>query len=382
MRIAQIAPLYEAVPPRLYGGTERVVSVLTEALVRLGQDVTLFASGDSRTMAMLVPGRNCAVRLDTGLAWDLPAHLAMLEDVRQQADSFDILHFHTECLHMPGFAGMAAKTVTTLHGRLDIEDLHAFYAKFPQFPLVSISNDQRAPLRRGNFVATVYHGLPIDCLRFTSEPRGGYLAFLGRICRDKRPDRAIEIAKRAGVPLKIAAKVDRADQSYFEDHVRPLLDDPSVEFIGEIGDAEKASFLGNAQALVFPIDWPEPFGLVMIEAFACGTPVIGWPCGAVPEVINHGITGYIVDDIDSAAEAVHACSGLDRHRIRKVFEERFSDDAMAQNYVDIYRQLVSRHTAHHGLGSPIDQVGSLAPPVPVSALSLAAQKGRQRPSGA
>ena len=294
MRIAQIAPLYESVPPRLYGGTERVVSGLTDALVRLGHDVTLFASGDSRTTARLVPARDRALRLDPDITLDVPAHLTMLEDVRRRADDFDVLHFHIDCMQMPLFRDVAHKTVTTLHGRLDLKDLPPFYARYRHFPLVSISDHQRRPLA-ANFVATVHHGVPREVYPFTAEPEGGYVAFLGRISPEKRVDRAIAIAKRAGVRLKIAAKVDRADAEYFRERIEPLLDDPLVEYIGEIGDEAKPAFLGNARALLFPIDWPEPFGLVMIEAMACGTPVIAWPCGSVPEVIDDGVTGFLTE---------------------------------------------------------------------------------------
>lgn len=342
MRIAQIAPLYEAVPPPLYGGTERVVSHLADALVRLGHDVTLFASGDSRTKARLVPVRDRALRLDPDLSWDLPAHIAMLEAVHEQAHRFDVLHFHTDCLQMPLFRDIAQRTVTTLHGRLDIRDLQPFFACYRRFPLVSISDHQRRPLASANFVATVHHGLPRNLYPFTAEPEGGYLAFLGRTAPEKRVDRAIAIAKRAGSKLKIAAKVDRADRAHFGERIAPLLDDPLVEFVGEIGEADKPAFLGNAGALLFPIDWPEPFGLVMIEAMACGTPVIAWPCGAVPEVIDHGVTGFIVDDIDRAAAAVPEAARLDRRRIRRVFEERFSAEAMARAYVRIYERLSAR----------------------------------------
>ncbi len=342
MRIAQIAPLYEAVPPKLYGGTERVVSTLADALVERGHEVTLFASADSRSRARLVPGRAQALRLDPGLGWDLPAHMAMLEEVRRQAHRFDILHFHTDCLQMPLFRDIAGRTVTTMHGRLDLPDLRAFFTHYRHIPLVSISNDQRRPLSFANFVGTVYHGLPRALYPFTARPDGGYLAFLGRISPEKRPDRAIEIAKRAGLPLKIAAKVGQADAAYFNDTIRPLLDHPLIEFVGEINDSQKPGFLGNAAALLFPIDWPEPFGLVMIEAMACGTPVIAWRRGSVPEVIDDGVTGRIVEDLDDAVAAVETASRLDRACIRRVFEERFSVEAMAEGYLRIYRRLLAR----------------------------------------
>ncbi len=346
MRIAQISPLYEAVPPRLYGGTERVVAHLSDALVDAGHDVTLFASGDATTRARLVPMRPQALRLDptpTVLKSDLAAHLAMLDEVRRRAHEFDVLHFHTDLLHFPLFADIAGRTLTTLHGRLDIVDLPAAYRRWPQFPLVSISHRQRQPLRHANWIGTVHHGLRRDLFLPPSAPRGDYLAFLGRISPEKGPERAIEIAKRAGVPLKIAAKVDLADRAYFVERIQPLLDNPLIEFVGEIGDAEKSAFLGDALALLFPIDWPEPFGLVMIEAMACGTPVIAWPCGSVPEVLDEGVTGRIVDSLDAAVAAVREVAGYDRARIRATFERRFSAEAMARGYLELYWRLLAQH---------------------------------------
>lgn len=340
MQIAQIAPLYEAVPPKRYGGTERVVANLSDELVRQGHDVTLFASGDSQTTARLVEARDCALRLDPLPGWDLPAHITMLDQVRRQADEFDVLHFHTDCMHMPMFVDQAGKTVTTLHGRLDIKDLKPFLASYRDFPLVSISNNQRRPVASANWIGTVYHGLPTDKLSFTSEPTDGYLAFLGRISPEKGPDTAIEIAKRAGIPLRIAAKVDKADQDYFAREIEPLLDDPLIKFVGEIGDDQKGDFLGNARALIFPIRWPEPFGLVMIEAMACGTPVIAFPCGSVPEIVEDGWTGRIVGDVEAAVTAVETIDALDRQAIRNRFEERFSVAAMARRYVQLYEALV------------------------------------------
>jgi glycosyltransferase involved in cell wall biosynthesis len=339
MRIAQIAPLAEAVPPERYGGTERIVSYLTEELVRQGHEVTLFATGDSRTSAKLVACCPKALRLDTSVRDPIPHILLMLDEVRRRAHGFDLLHFHMDLLHFPIFRDIAARTVTTLHGRLDLRDLHPLYRKFPEFPLVSISKDQRRPMPPVNWVETVHHGLPPELLRFTAAPSNDYLAFLGRISPEKRPDRAIEIARRAGLPIRIAAKVDNADRDYFERHIKPLLDDPLVDFIGEIGDAQKSDFLGNARALLFPIDWPEPFGLVMIEALACGTPVIAYPHGSVPEVIEPGVTGFIVASIDAAVQAVGRIQQLDRSAIRRRFEERFSATRMACDYVDIYRRL-------------------------------------------
>ena len=339
MKIAQIAPLYEAVPPRLYGGTERVVAHLANALVDLGHEVTLFASADTRTRAELAPMRAQALRLDPApLKSDLASHLHMLGELRQRAHEFDVLHFHVDLLHFPFFEHMAARTLTTLHGRLDIADLPGAYMRWKQYPLVSISRHQRKPLPFANWFATIAHGIDPAPYAFSPEP-GGYLAFLGRISPEKRPDRAIAIATRAGVPLRIAAKVDAADARYFEQEIRPLLDNPLVEFIGEIGDGDKAAFLGGARALLFPIDWPEPFGLVMIEAMACGTPVIGWRCGSVPEVIEHGVSGLIVDDEAQAVEAVHAVGALDRRRVRQAFDLRYSAHAMASAYVAQYARL-------------------------------------------
>ncbi len=278
MKIAQIAPLYESVPPRLYGGTERIVAYLSDALVELGHDVTLFASGDSRTKAKLVPVRDQALRLDPApLKSDFAAHLAMLDAVRDRADDFDVLHFHIDLLHFPFFEDIADRTITTLHGRLDIKDLDGAYDRWKHFPLISISDDHRRPLADANWLGTVYHGLPASLHRPPVRPHGDYLAFLGRISPEKGPDRAIRIATETGIPLKIAAKVDNADKGYFSEVIEPLLDNPLIEFLGEIGDAQKSDFLGNAKALLFPIDWPEPFGLVMIEAMAAGTPVIAPP---------------------------------------------------------------------------------------------------------
>jgi len=346
MKIAQISPLYEAVPPRLYGGTERVVAHLCDALVEAGHEVTLFASADAATRAELAPVRDCAIRLDdsafaSGTA-NLAAHLSQMHEVRRRAAEFDVLHFHVDLLHFPFFEDCADRTLTTLHGRLDHKDMAPAYKRWPRYPLVSISNHQRRPLRQARWLGTVYHGLPPQLFAFAPRPAGGYLAFLGRISPEKRVDRAIEIARLAGWPLKIAAKVDRADRDYFRDTIAPLLDAPGIEFVGEIGDADKADFLGQAAALLFPIDWPEPFGLVMIEAMACGTPVIGWNCGSVPEVIDEGVTGTVVDSIEAAAAAVRAVAGYDRARIRSVFERRFSAAAMAHDYLDLYAGLAGR----------------------------------------
>ena len=338
MRIAQIAPLYEAVPPRLYGGTERIVAYLCDALVDLGHEVTLFASADAHTRARLVPVRDQAIRLDpTPLKSDVAAHLAMLHEVRRRASEFDVLHFHVDLLHFPMFHELAGRTVTTLHGRLDLKDLDAAYARWRQYPLVSISDHQRQPLPSANWLATIPHGLPPALYQPQSAPRGDYLAFLGRISPEKRPDRAIEIARRAGWPLRIAAKVDSADRDYFHATIEPMLRDPGIEFVGELGDTDKAAFLGNAAALLFPIDWPEPFGLVMIEAMACGTPVIAWGLGSVPEVLDDGVSGYVVDSMDAAVAAVRRLPELDRASVRGCFDRRFTAHAMARRYEAAYR---------------------------------------------
>lgn len=342
MRIAQVSPLYEAVPPRLYGGTERVVATLSDALSDLGHDVTLFASAGSQTRATLVAMRDQPLRMDPALSCDVAAHLNMLHEVRERADEFDLIHFHIDCFQMPLFSDIAHKTLTTMHGRLDLKDLGPFLMRWRRYPLTSISNHQRRPMAAANFVGTVHHGFPEVMFKFTPVPKGDYLAFLGRISPEKRLDRAIEIALATGIPLRIAAKVDRADVNYFHEVVEPLLDHPLIEFIGEIGDDQKSDFLGNARALLFPIDWPEPFGLVMIEAMACGTPVIAWPCGAVPEVIDDGVTGLIVDTVEAAIHAVSQVSALDRGRVRETFERRFSAETMARGYLRIYESLVAR----------------------------------------
>jgi len=340
MKIAQIAPLYEAVPPRLYGGTERVVAHLCDALVDQGHEVTLFSSAEAETKATLVPVRDQAIRLDPApLKSDLAAHLFMLAEVRARAADFDLLHFHVDMIHFPMFEAIAGRTLTTLHGRLDLKDLAGVYARWPQYPLVSISDDQRRHLGDANWAATVHHGMPSELYRFRAKPEG-YLAFLGRISPEKRPDRAIAIAKRLGRRLKIAAKVDAADRRYFQEVIEPMLDHPLIEFVGEIGDAEKSAFLGGADALLFPIDWPEPFGLVMIEAMGCGTPVVAWRCGSTPEVIDHGVTGFLVESDAEADRAVEQAVRLDRAAIRRRFELRFSAAAMARRYVACYQELL------------------------------------------
>ncbi|MET3842009.1 glycosyltransferase family 4 protein [Bradyrhizobium sp. OAE829] len=345
MRIAQIAPLFESVPPRLYGGTERVVSYLTEELVRQGHRVTLFASGDSITSAELVPCIPRALRLDPGVRDPLPHHMVMLDKVAERASEFDVLHFHIDYLHFPLFRFERGRALTTLHGRQDLADHMPFYRRFSDMPLVSISNAQRTPLSGANFVATVHHGLPLDLLTPNFQPRGGYLAFLGRISPEKRPDRAIAIARQAGLPLKIAAKVDKADDAYFRDVVAPMLEGPGIEFVGEICENAKSEFLGQAAGLLFPIDWPEPFGLVMIEAMACGTPVLAFRCGSVPEIVEDGVTGCIVSDVDQAVRAIPHLLALDRRIIRSRFEDRFSSARMAADYVRVYQKILRRHPA-------------------------------------
>jgi glycosyltransferase involved in cell wall biosynthesis len=350
MRIAQIAPLSERIPPKLYGGTERIVSYLTEELVRQGHEVTLFASGDSKTAATLVGCSDMALRLNPAIKNQLPYHVVMLDEVCARANEFDVLHFHIDLLHFPLIRGIAARTVTTLHGRLDLPDLKPFYSAFPDVPLVSISREQRRPMpERLNWAGNVYHGLPGSLLPFKHDPAGDYLAFLGRIAPEKRPDRAIEIAVRAGMPLRMAAKIDAVDRPYWDSVVAPLVDaHGNVEFIGEIDERRKADFLGNARALLFPIDWPEPFGVVMIEAMACGTPVIAFRSGSVPEVIEDGVSGFVVEDLDEAVAATARLGMLERRRIRAAFERRFTVERMAQDYLAIYRGLpdVRTEAAH------------------------------------
>ncbi len=351
MKIAQIAPLAESCPPRLYGGTERIVSYLTEELVRRGHEVTLFASGDSCTAARLEPFCEVALRLDPRIKDPVPHHIVMLEKVRALASEFDVLHFHVDVLHYPFLHGFVDRTVTTLHGRLDLIELKPVYSTYRHAPLISISKNQRRPMPPVNWVGNVYHGLPRDLLPFTAAPREGYLAFLGRISPEKRPDRAIEIATRAGVNLKMAAKVDRVDQPYWDEVIKPMVDShPNVEFIGEINERQKAKFLGEASALIFPIDWPEPFGLVMIEAMACGTPVVAFRSGSTPEVVDDGATGFLVDDVEGAAAAVARLAELSRAKVRARFEERFAIERVAEDYLSIYRALpgvrpVSRRVA-------------------------------------
>lgn len=342
MRIAQVAPLMESVPPRFYGGTERIVSYLTEELVALGHEVTLFASGDSVTAAKLVGCAPLALRLEPKVQDPIPYYMLMLDRVRAQADKFDIIHFHIDQFHFPIFRPMAGRTVTTLHGRQDLSDLKPLYLGFDDMPLVSISDVQRTPIANANFVGTVLNGIPADLHPSITHPRGGYVAFLGRIAPEKGPDRAIAIARALGVPLKIAAKVDRVDEAYFREKIMPLLDGPGVEFIGEINERQKSDFLGEASALLFPIEWPEPFGLVMVEAMACGTPVLAFRAGSVPEIIDQGVTGVIVDTLEEAVAAMPRVLSLNRNAVRRRFEDRFSATRMAKDYVSVYQALLRR----------------------------------------
>jgi glycosyltransferase involved in cell wall biosynthesis len=342
LRIAQIAPLYESVPPRFYGGTERVVSYLTEELVRQGHDITLFASGDSVTRADLIAPCPRSLRLDKNCVDVLAYHVLLLEQVYENAGDFDILHFHIDYLHFPLSRRMRLPNVTTLHGRLDLPELPAVYREFHEMPVISISDAQRGPLPNARWQGTVQHGLPLSLHTFREKP-GGYLAFLGRISREKRVDRAIEVAQRVGMPLKIAAKIDRVDRDYFETDIKHLLNHPLIEYVGEVGGRDKDEFLGNAYAVLFPIDWPEPFGLVMIEAMACGTPVIAWRRGSVPEVIDHGLSGFIVDSVEDAVAAVGRVPELSRSLCRATFERRFNVSRMADDYVRLYRQVVRQH---------------------------------------
>jgi glycosyltransferase involved in cell wall biosynthesis len=358
MRIAQVAPLTEAVPPKLYGGTERVVHWLTEELVALGHDVTLFASGDSQTSAKLEAGWPRALRLDGAIRDANALHMTMLERVRQQAHDFDFLHFHLDYYPFSLFSRQSTPFVTTLHGRLDLPELQPAFNTFRSVPVISISNAQRRPVPQARWVRTIYHGLP-EKLLMPKPVRPSYLAFLGRIAPEKAVDRAIRVAQQCGIPLKIAAKVDRADRDYFEEKIRPMIVAPHVEYIGEISDAEKPDFLSGAHALLATIDWPEPFGLVMIEAMACGTPVVAFNRGSVPELIDVGVTGFIVEDEVGAIGAVEQLSDISRVRVRKRFEERFTARRMAQEYLEVYRSLSESASPRLRLVGA-DQAGSLS----------------------
>jgi glycosyltransferase involved in cell wall biosynthesis len=352
MKIAQIAPLMESIPPKLYGGSERIVSYLTEELVAQGHDVTLFASGNSITTAKLVACCPQSLRLNPNVRDIIPYYMVMLDKVRSMASEFDVLHFHIDQFHFPIFHAMAHRTVTTLHGRQDLPDLKHLYGGFPDMSLVSISGAQRRPIPDANFVGTVHHGLPPDLLTSTPQAKGRYLAFLGRISPEKRVDRAIMIAQSVGLSLRIAAKVDRVDETYFRSEIEPLLAYRGVDYIGEIDDRRKSQFLGEACALLFPIDWPEPFGLAMIEAMACGTPVLAFRNGAVAEVIEDGVTGYVVDSMDEAIGKLGSVLALDRGRVRRRFEERFSVTRMAHDYVKIYTRLIGKRAVRADLAPP------------------------------
>ncbi|HZW12924.1 MAG TPA: glycosyltransferase family 4 protein [Noviherbaspirillum sp.] len=340
MKIAQVSPLFESVPPKAYGGTERVVSYLTEALVRQGHEVTLFASGDSRTSARLVSSIEHSIR-PTGVhhPW-LAYHLLQMEQVVEQAASFDIIHFHTDYLHFPILKRMSTPHVTTLHGRLDLAERAPLYRRFTGIPFISISDHQRQPLTWVNWCATVYHGLPADLYPFQAQSED-YFVFVGRLSREKRIDRAIDIAKQCGVPLYIAAKLDEADEPYFNEYVKPMLRHPLVHYVGEASEQEKRELMGRARALLFPIDWPEPFGLVMIEAFSCGTPVIAYGHGSVPEIMEDGVTGFVVSNQDEAVRAARNIHTIDRKGCRQVFERRFTVEHMTKNYLRAYQQILS-----------------------------------------
>ena len=344
MRIAQVSPLLESVPPQLYGGTERIVSYLTEELVRQGHEVTLFASGDSLTSARLRPMCDRALRLSESLADPVAHHILLLERVMREAHNFDVMHFHLDYLPFSLIRHHAIPAVTTLHGRLDASCLPPLFREYCDMRLVSISDAQRKPMPWAGWAATVHHGIPEDLYK-QGNGDGGYLAFLGRISPEKRVDRAIEISRRVGMPLRVAAKIDGADKTYFEENIRTLLEDANVDFIGEIGEGEKNELLGNARALLFPIDWPEPFGLVMIEAMACGTPVIAFRGGSVEEIIEDGVTGFIVSDIEEAVKAVSSLDAIDRSVCRARFEQRFSVSRMCRDYVSTYRRVLDGHAA-------------------------------------
>ncbi len=345
MRIAQIAPLHEAVPPKLYGGTERVVSFLTEELVAQGHEVTLFASGDSVTSARLQPVWPRALRLDKSIRDPIAPHMLLMELVYRQAADFDVLHFHMDYWPFSLFSRQKTPFVTTLHGRLDLPELQPVFNTFPTMPVVSISNSQRRPLPQANYAATILHGLP-ETLLTPRDTTPSYLAFLGRIAPEKRPDRAIRIARAAGIKLKMAAKVDVADQEYYDGVIKPMIAEGGVEMVGEIGDSEKSAFLSGAVGFLMPIDWPEPFGLVMIEALACGTPVIAFNRGSVPEIIEDGVTGFIVEDETSAIAAVDRLATLSRAGVRRRFEQRFTARRMAADYLACFARLGAAERPH------------------------------------
>jgi glycosyltransferase involved in cell wall biosynthesis len=353
MRIAQISPLYESVPPKLYGGTERVVHFITEELVSLGHEVTLFASGDSITSARLIAPYDKALRLDPDCVDPIACHFALMKAVERESSNFDIIHSHIDYLFFPHIRNSDVPVITTLHGRLDIPDLQKLYRGYIDIPLVSISFSQRKPLPFVNWRDTVYHGLPLNLFRF-NPVMGNYLSFVGRISPEKRVDRAVEIAIKSRIPLKIAAKVDKADREYYEKYIKYLLDHPLIEFLGEIGEKEKDELLGNSMGLLYPIDWPEPFGLAMIESMACGTPVIAYNHGSVPEIVEEGLTGFIVNSIDAAVAAVEKLPQIDRQICRETFEKRYSSARMAKDYLKIYSDMVNEHV-------PVRDAGELKP---------------------
>jgi glycosyltransferase involved in cell wall biosynthesis len=341
MRIAQVSPLFESVPPKAYGGTERVVSYLTEELVERGHEVTLFASGDSKTRARLISSCPVSLRLSNNCKNELMNHVVQLQMVQDRLQEFDVIHYHTDYFHYPLSKLNRSVHLTTLHGRLDIPDLQHLYNTFQKIPLVSISDSQRKPLPQANWINTVYHGLPKHLYSF-HERKGEYFAFLGRICPEKGVERSIELAKRTGIPLKMAAKVDEADKEYYERIIKPQLNHPLIEYIGEIGEKEKNEFLGKAICTLFLIDWPEPFGLVMIESMACGTPVLACGSGSVPEIIDNGITGCMISSIDQVDKAVHEILKINRRDCRDKFEERFSVQRMTTDYLKTFHQLVEQ----------------------------------------
>lgn len=348
MKIAQVSPLYESVPPKLYGGTERIVSFLTEELVAQGHDVTLFASGDSETLAKLVPISEKSLRLDPRIVDPLNQHIRMLEVIWQRSADFDIIHYHVDYLHFPFSRRMQTPHVTTLHGQLEIYGLTALYEEFQEIPVISISNAQRTPLPHANWQGTVYHGLPGDLLKLNTEPKD-YVAFVGRMSPEKQADHAVRIAQGAGIELRIAAKVDNADKEYYAERVEPLMKNDHVEFVGEINEEQKQDFIGNARALLFPINWNEPFGLVMIEAFACGTPVIAYSCGSVPEVMVDGVTGSIIEvnDVEHAIEALRGIDRIDRRGVRQAFDKCYTAERMAKDYLEIYERLAAHRSLLH-----------------------------------
>jgi len=357
VKIAQVAPLIESVPPQAYGGTERVVHYLTEGLVARGHDVTLFASGDSHTTADHVAVVKQSLRLSKRPRDPTVWHMRQLMEVMRMAHHFDIVHFHTDWFHFPVWRGSSTPQLTTLHGRLDIADLRAVYDEFRDMAVVSISDSQRTPMPSARWVATIYNGTPAGNYHFCDQP-GDYLAFLGRITPEKGPEQAIEIAKRLGMPLKMAAKIDPVDREYFADRIEPLLDNPLIDFIGEVDERGKDRLLGGAKALLFPIDWPEPFGLVMTEAMACGTPVIAMRRGSVPEIMSDGVTGFIVNSIDEAVAAVQKIGTIDRVHCRKHFEQNFTVGRMVDGYIEAYQRLIKTEPAPVVQTSPVQSLVS------------------------